>query len=677
MPFRQFAPKEKFIERELSWLKFNERVLDESTDPTNPILERIKFLAIFVNNLDEFFMVRVAGLLNLIASDFKQKNAYGYYAQELYNEIKINADQLIQKLYEIYRLKIQELKKSDIYIKKYRELNREQQKFIQRYFDTTLYPIMTPMAVDQGHPFPVLPSKTMAFAVHVMRNKEIHLAILPIPQNINRLIKLPPSKNEYSYILVDEVIRFHLAKFFKGYKIKGFSLFRVMRDSELEVDEEFTDDLLQAIDQEVKKRTRAKVVYLEAEGAIPKDLLEMLCSGLHFPQDRVVMVPSDFDLTFLFQIHQDAARSDLCYPGYIPAKIPYDNIFQRINENDFISHVPYQSFYPTVDLISSAAKDENVLAIKMTLYRTNRHSAIVHALKEAAQNKKQVTVLVELKARFDEENNIRWARELEDVGCHVIYGIPGVKIHSKMTLIVRKEEGQIRRYVHLATGNYNERTARLYTDIGYFTSNEDFAKDVSDVFNIITGYSLPTPWKRIISSPNNMRDHFFSLIDREIYYHKRYQNGSIQAKMNSLEDPLIIEKLYEASCAGVKAHLIIRGICCLVPGIKNLSDNIHIRSIVGRFLEHTRIFIFNNNNTPRVFLSSADWMRRNFDKRIELTFEIYKDDIREHLIDIVQLCLKDTAKSRILQPDGSYIRPSQDGQAFNMQDYLISFYGRS
>jgi len=676
MNHNKLDEKDKFIERELSWLSFNERVLDEASDPQNPLLEQIKFLAITVSNLDEFFMVRVAGLMNLIASGYNRRNPYGYYPQELYQEIRQRADQLITRMYEIYKQRINNLKDRDIEIRRFHQLNREQQKFVRRYFDSTLYPIITPMAVDPGHPFPVLPSQTMAFAVSVIRKSENYLAIIPIPKNVPRLVKLPAVKNESNFILLDEIIREHLPKFFKGYRLAGQSIFRIIRDSELSVDEEFTPDLLRAIDNEVKKRTRARIVYMETEKTIPEELLQMLCEGLAFPQDQVIPIDSDFDLTYLFSLYQNIYRPELCYPGYVPAKIPYENIFQRISEGDFISHVPFQSFYPTIDLISRSAQDPDVLAIKMTLYRTNSNSAIIQALKEAARNGKQVTVLVEIKARFDEENNIRWSRELENEGCHVIYGIPGLKVHSKMTMIVRREEGQIRRYIHLSTGNYNENTAHVYTDIGYFTANEDFAKDISDVFNIVTGYSMPNPWKRIITSPKDMRQYFFSLIDREIYFQKHYRNGRIDVKINSLEDPKIIEKLYEASQAGVKINLIVRGICCLVPGVKNLSDHIRVHSIIGRFLEHSRIFIFNNNGTPRTFLSSADWMRRNFDRRIELLFEVSKEDIKQHLMHIMSLFWKDTTKARVLNADRTYNRVTESSAnaRFNVQDYLMSYY---
>lgn len=439
-------PKEKFIHRDLSWLAFNERVLEEATDPRNPLFERLKFLAIFVNNLDEFFMVRVASLTKLLDSGYNQKDDFGYYPQELYGEIKSRVNELVKRLNEIYYGRIKkELENNKIFIKVSEELNNEQKKYVKRFLDTTLFPIITPMAVDQGHPFPVLPSKTIAFAVSLQRADKTHLAIIPIPQIIPRLLKIPSEKDEFNFILVDDIIRQNLKIFFKGYNVESFTIFRVIRDSELAVDEELAPDLLKTIEGEIKKRSKAKVVSLEVEKSCATELLEILCQGVEFAKEEVISLPGDLDLTCLFTVITQVSRPDLCYSSYAPCKIEYENIFAKIQEGNFIAHLPYQSFYPTVDFIQSAAKDENVLAIKITLYRTNEDSGIVKALKEAAKNRKQVTVLVEIKARFDEEKNINWVKELEESGCHVIYGIAGLKIHSKMTLIVRKEEGRIRR----------------------------------------------------------------------------------------------------------------------------------------------------------------------------------------------------------------------------------------
>ncbi|MBF0511643.1 MAG: polyphosphate kinase 1 [Candidatus Omnitrophica bacterium] len=669
--------KEKFIHRDLSWIEFNRRVLEEAADEYNPLLERIKFLAIFTSNLDEFFMVRMSGAQKLLASGYNKRDQFGYYPQELYAEIKTRTDDLVKRFYEIYQGPIRDaLEGQKILIKKPDQFNEEQKKFAQRFLETTLYPIITPMAVDGGHPFPVLPSRTIAFAVNINRSGKNHLAIIPVPQSVPRLLKLPAEGDESVYTLTDYLIKENLAQFFKGYTVDNSSLFRVLRDSELEVDEGFAPDLLKALEKELKKRSSAKPVYLQMEAGTNKELLEALCQGIDFNQEEVVFAPSDLDLTFLYDLYAWIDKALLRNLSFTPAKSVYENIFDKIKEEDFIIHVPFQSFLPTSELIAAAAKDPDVLAIKMTLYRTNEDSAIIKALMEAARRRKQVTVVVEIKARFEEEKNIQWSRELEQEGCHVIYGIAGLKIHSKMTLIVRKEEGRIRRYVHLSTGNYNEKTANVYTDIGFFTANDDFARDIADVFNVITGYSLPSPWKRVISSPHDLRKYFFDLIDREIKAQQEYKNGLIIAKMNSLEDTQIIEKLYAASCAGVKIKLIVRGICCLVPGVVGLSENIEVRSIVGRFLEHSRIFYFNNNGNGRVFLSSADWMTRNFDRRIELLFEITKPEIKSHLQFILDNFFKDTRKVRFLRNDRSWGRIRKEGAVFEAQEYFINHYSR-
>ncbi len=669
--------KEKFIHRDLSWLEFNLRVLEEAADERNPLLERIKFLAIFTSNLDEFFMVRLSGAKKLLASGYNKRDQFGFYPQELIAEIKTRTDELVKKFYEIYEGSVRNAMEGEkIFIKKPEGLSAEQKKYVQRFFDTTLYPIITPMAVDSGHPFPVLPSGTIAFAVTISPSEKNRLAIIPIPKSVPRLLKVPAEGEESVYVLTDYLIKENLAQFFKGYKIQDASLFRVLRDSELEVDEGFAPDLLKALEKELKKRSSAKAVYLQMEKGTSPELLEVLCNGLDFPKEEVAFTTSDLDLTFLYDLFAWSDKLQLRYSSFTPFKLVSDNIFEKIKDEDFIIHVPYQSFMPTCELIAAAARDLDVLAIKMTLYRTNEDSAIIRALMEAAKNRKQVTVVVEIKARFEEEKNIQWSRELEQAGCHVIYGIAGLKIHSKMTLIVRKEEGRIRRYVHLSTGNYNEKTANVYTDIGFFTANDDFARDIADVFNVITGYSLPSPWKRVISSPHDLRKYFLSLIDKEIEFQQAHKNGLIIAKMNALEDTQIIEKLYAASQAGVKIKLIVRGVCSLVPGVELLSENIEVRSIVARFLEHSRIFYFNNNGNGRVFLSSADWMTRNFDRRIELLFEITKPEIKSHLQFILDSYLKDTRKARILKSDGSYSRIKKEGETFGAQEYFISHYTR-
>jgi len=671
------ADQAKFIHRDLSWLAFNRRVLEEAADEHNPLLERLRFLAIFTNNLDEFFMVRVAGVKKLLASGYNRRDPFGVYPQDLLAAIRSDTDALFKDFYAVYGTSIRSaMDAAKIYLRTPAELNPEQKKYVKRFFDTTLFPIMTPMAVDQGHPFPVLPSKTMAFAVSILRSEANHLAILPVPKAVGRLLKVPAEGDEFCFVLTEALIRENLKEFFKGYKIQGETLFRLLRDSELDIDEEYAPNLLKAMEKELKKRSVARAVHLQMEEAALPELVKVVCEGLDFPKEETVMVGADLDLTYLYDMALGVDRPELRFTSFSPSRTAYENIFEKIKQEDFIIHLPFQSFFPTVDLVQAAAKDPDVLAVKMTLYRTDEDSTIIRALTEAAKRGKQVTVVVEIKARFEEEKNIQWARDLEQAGCHVIYGIAGLKIHSKMTLVVRKEEGRIRRYVHLSTGNYNEKTARVYADIGYFTANDDFARDIADVFNVITGYSLPSPWKRVISSPHDLRKYFFDLIDKEIEAQKEHKNGMIFAKMNSLEDVQVIEKLYAASQAGVKIRLIVRGICCLAPGVEALSENIEVRSVIGRFLEHSRIFLFNNNGAPRVFLSSADWMTRNFDRRVELLFEITKPEIKSHLQFILDNYWRDTRKSRRLGLEGTYARLSKDGQAFDAQDYFINHYTR-
>ena len=669
--------KATFIHRDLSWLNFNERVLGEAFDTSNPLLERLKFLSIAANNLDEFFMVRVSGLKRLIDAGYNHKDVFGYYPVELFSEIRSSIGMQIEKLYAIYTENIcKDLHKKEIAILKFDQLTGEQRRSVKRYFESTLFPILTPMAVDPSHPFPALHSKTNAFALYIRQKDEVYLALMVIPKSVPRLFRLPSENNEFCFIFVDDIIRENLDIFFRGYEIMDSFTFRIIRDSEISLQEEYTSDLLKAIEGELKKRPQAKAISLQVEKGSHAELLELLRTNLDFPNEDIIFVDSNLDLSSLLEIPSQVGKPELTFRSFTPSKIEYDNIFDKIKEGDFLLHMPYQSFYPTADLIQAAAVDKDVLAIKMTLYRTNEDSVIIKALADAAKNKKQVTVLVELKARFDEERNIQWTRDLEAAGCHVIYGMPGIKIHSKMALIVRQEEGRISRYVHLGTGNYNERTALLYTDIGYFTRSEDFAMDISDVFNVITGYSVPARWRKVIASPHDMRKYFFELIDKEIEFQKKYKNGFIFAKMNSLEDTRIILKLYEASNTGVKIRLLVRGICCLIPNVEGMSENIEVRSIVGRFLEHSRVYAFNNNSSQRVFLSSADWMTRNFDRRIELLFEVSRQDLNEKLRSILDEYWKDNSKTHILNSNSEYIRPVPEDKAFNAQEYFIRYYAK-
>jgi len=664
--------KEHFIHRDISWLDFNHRVLEEACDEANPLLERVRFLAIFAANLDEFYMVRVAGLRRLIDSGYNRQDNFGWFPQELFTEVEARVKVILSEFYGCYGEIKKELAKNKINFKKYTELSEDQKKYISRYFEASIFPVITPMAIDQGHPFPVLPSKTTAFAVMLKRNGKNFLAIIPVPKILPRLLKLPAAADSFDLIFIEEVIKENLPAFFKGHDIASSTLFRLIRDSDISIDEEYAPDLLRAIENEIKKRPKAKVVRMEIEESCSGELKEIICDGLWFPASDALTIDGDLDLSSLVELMSLPLPVKLFYPAFTPKKLTYENIFDKIKEGDFFLHLPFDSFAPTIDLIQAAAKCPDVLAIKMTLYRTNDESAIVKALKAAAKNKKQVTVLVELKARFDEEKNIDWAKDLEASGCHVIYGIPKMKIHCKMAMVVRREDNRIRRYVHLGTGNYNEKTANIYTDIGYFTVNEDVARDVSEMFNVITGYSAPSRWRRIVASPLDMRKYFFGLIDKEVEFQKKYKTGEITAKVNSLEDPEMIERLYAASSAGVKIKLIVRGVCCLIPGVRALSENIEVTSIVGRFLEHSRIYVFGNNQNPQVFTASADWMTRNLDRRVELLFEITADHLKNKILAIVKNYLKDNVKARELTRQKTYIRNFDEKRKFNAQEFFLS-----
>lgn len=666
--------QKKYLHKDLSWLDFNERVLMEGLDDTNPLLERLKFLAIFSNNLDEFLMTKVARTKSRITADIKNKDKYGWYPQPLYETLKSRIKILYKKLHDINNKVIfKELWKEKIFIKKHHDLNRIQLQFTKHYFDEFLFPLVTPIAIDIGHPFPVLLSKVKAFAVKLKRFKNYSNAILTVPLNIPRIVSLPSEEGEFDFILLEDIISAYIEKFFRGYKVHSSFFFRVIRDSELNIETKHNDNLLKLIEGEVKKRSEASIIALEIEYPCQKKFAEELCKLTNCSPNEVILIPGKLDLSYLFELIKKIPKPDLLYKSYSPKIISYENIFNKIKEQEFITHLPFHSFYPTVDLIKSAAHDENVLAIKMTLYRTNENSSIINSLKIAAKNKKQVSILVEIKARFDEEKNIIWVKELELAGCHVMYGIPGMKVHAKIALIVRKESEQIKRYVHLSTGNYNENTANIYTDIGFFTANDDFGREISDFFNVITGFSMPTKWKRIISAPHHLRDYFYELIDQEIEYQKQFKNGFIFAKMNSLDDPKIIDKLYEASSTGVKINLMVRGMCALIPGQKNLSENINVKSLVGRFLEHSRIYHFNNNNNPRVFLSSADWMTRNLDKRIEILFEVYNENILEYLKSLLEIYWKDTLKTwNFDNKENKYLKSKNIHNKFSAQDFFMT-----
>ncbi|MDT8861757.1 RNA degradosome polyphosphate kinase [Alkalihalobacillus sp. MEB130] len=657
--------------RELSWLAFNERVLEEAIDERNPILERLKFLAIFSSNLDEFFMVRVAGLKDQVKAGYSRpENKAGLTPKQQLKHISEKNHLLVHLQDTVYtETLIPMLYHEGFQFLSIEECNDEQIEYLQERFQHYIFPVLTPMAIDAYRPFPMLLNKSLNLAVMLKKVNQIdqdkdkdQLAIVQVPAVLTRYIKLPSEKggNE-QFILLEDVISHFIDDLFIGFRVQSVSPFRITRNADMTIHEEGARDLLSEIEKEIKKRKWGAAVRLEMqEGHMNQRVLNLLLDVLELHQNDVYSLKGPLDLSFLFKLYSQLAsdHEHLANETLVPQTpedlIGEEDIFQAILKRDMILHHPYESFQPVIDFITKAAVDPNVLAIKQTLYRVSGDSPIIHALALAAENGKQVTVLVELKARFDEENNIQWAKKLEKSGVHVIYGITSLKTHSKITLVVRHQEDQIQRFVHLGTGNYNDSTAKLYTDLGFFTADEKFGVDATNFFNYLSGYSEKPHWHYLSTAPFEIRETFLQLIDEEIECHSKNGNGRIIAKMNSLTDKPIILKLYEASQAGVKIDLIIRGICCLRPGIKGVSDNIRVLSIVDRFLEHSRIFYFHHNRNEKIYLSSADWMTRNMEKRIEILFPIISMKNKERVKEILTITLQDNTKSRKQNADGSY-----------------------
>jgi polyphosphate kinase len=658
--------------REISWLDFNLRVLEEAEDDRNALLERYKFLAIFSSNLDEFFMVRVAGLLDQVKAGFnKPENKAGLTPKEQLSAISEITHALVKQQDQIYLKELAPLlAKEQIQIESIENLSVKELSHLEQFFDEQVYPVLTPMAIDAYRPFPMLLNKSLNLAVIIeamtteKKNHEKldgHLVIVQVPAVIDRLVELPGKGQSREFILLEEVIATYIHKLFIGFQVKSVTPFRITRNADLTIHEDEAEDLLQEIEEELKKRKWGAAVRLEVQQQrSDQQIIDYLRKELEIHSKDVYPVQAPLDLTFLFSFckKMEATHEHLGLRKFIPQP-PQDlegegDIFEKIQKNDILLHHPYESFEPVIEFMSSAADDPDVLAIKQTLYRVSGDSPIIKSLKRAAENGKQVTVLVELKARFDEANNVQWAKELERAGCHVIYGMTHLKTHSKITLVVRREKGKIQRYVHLGTGNYNDATARLYTDMGLLTCHPQIGIDAINFFNYLSGYMEKPSYNHLSISPYGIRDTFIELIDKEIDYHLHHGNGRIIAKMNSLTDKKIIKKLYQASIAGVKIDLIIRGICCLRPGIMGISDNIKVRSIVGTFLEHTRIFYFHHNGENKVFLSSADWMTRNMENRVEILFPILKEHLKHRIYESLLLILNDNYKAREQHFDGRY-----------------------
>lgn len=666
-----FADASLYINRELSWLDFNERVLEEARDTSNPLLDRVKFLAICASNLDEFFEVRVAGLQAQLYENLEPQDqppdCLGPLAQLL--EIARRAQDFVRRLYEVWNEEVRpELSQHGIRVCVPEELTPPQNAFLDEYFDTQVYPVLTPLAIDPAHPFPHVHNKSLNLLLRIEpltpHGRQLY-AVLQVPSVLSRLVPLPNAGDgQRRFVLLEDVIGPRLDALFGGYRVTERAAFRVTRNSDLTIQEnEVKSSLLSTIEETLRQRKWGAPVRLEISERATEDFLAQLlsASALELEDRDVYKIQGPVDLTALAGLYKLEGFRDLKEPPFEPQMPPRlanpKNVFNAIRENDILVHHPYESFSTVVQFIEQASEDAHVLAIKMTLYRTADANPIITALARAAENGKQVTALVELQARLDEENNIDKARMLQKAGVHVVYGIVGLKTHCKAALVVRREHDGIRRYVHLATGNYNPTTARLYTDLSYLTCRPEFGEDASALFNVLTGYSQGGQWNKLIVAPMHLASRLTTLIERERAHAEAGREARIIAKMNSLVDPRIIESLYEASTAGVRIDLIIRGICCLRPGIAGVSENIRVVSIVDKYLEHSRIAYFKNGDEPEVFLSSADWMPRNFRRRVELMFPIEDPHLRQRIIEsILDTALADNVKARELQPDGTYIR---------------------
>lgn len=665
MAENRFKEPQYYISRELSWLEFNQRVLDEARDTKNPLLERAKFLAITLSNLDEFFMVRVAGIKDQIQMGYDKPDPAGLTPKQQKKRIAERAHAMMEEVYGIYnRILIPQLKKEGFRLVGEPELTVEDRQYLQELFETDLYPVLTPMAVDPSRPFPLILNKSLNIALFLEdpQGEAPRFATVQVPGVLPRLVGLPDG----SYILLEEILRLFLDQLFPKQKILCSACYRITRSGDLNFQEEEAHDLLKEMEQSLKQRKRGQAVRLEMPEGADSALVRYLMDALEIRERDLYMYDGPMDISFISRVGKLMPMEHLKKPDLIP-QTPADllgeeDLFAAIRKHDILMHHPYESFQPVVNFIKRAAEDPGVLAIKQTLYRVSGNSPIVQALSKAAENGKQVTVLVEVKARFDEENNIQWAKKLEKAGCHVVYGLLGLKTHCKVTIVVRRDEDRIRRYVHMSTGNYNDVTARLYTDIGYFTAKEPFGMDASALFNSLTGYGDPPAFRKVAAAPLGLRKKFDELIRRETEHALAGREARIVAKMNSLLDPDIIARLYEASSAGVKIDLIVRGICTLRPGIPGVSENIRVRSIVGWLLEHSRIFYFYNDGNEEYYLSSADWMPRNLDRRVELLFPIEDGRLKERLWDILETFLGDTQKARMMDQDGNYVKVDGRGK---------------
>lgn len=658
-----------YINRELSWLQFNERVLSEAEDEGNPLFERFKFLSISASNLDEFFMVRVASLIDMINADYKKTDIAGMTASEQLEAVLSKVHKFVDRQYRIYGEQLVPLlRKSGLIIAKESELSKKDLEYVDRYFDEYVYPVLTPMAVDSSRPFPLIRNKTLNIGA-LLKKKEgdddVDFATVQVPDVLPRIVEIPGSGKEgddaKKIMLLEQLILRNMDKLFLNYEVLTSAAYRVGRNADLSIDEDEAEDLLKEIEKQLKRRQWGQAIRLEVPKGINKKLLKFIAGELKVDSNEIYSIDGPIDLTFLMKMYRLDGFDHLKEQSYLPPQpVPEfestENIFDVISRGDILMHHPYQTFENVVRFVESAASDPNVLAIKQTLYRVSGNSPIVAALARAAEVGKQVTVLVELKARFDEENNIVWAKKLEQAGCHVIYGLVGLKTHCKITLVVRRQEDGIQRYVHLGTGNYNDSTAKQYTDVGLFTCAPAFGEDATAVFNMLSGYSEPLGWNRLSLAPLWLKDRILDLIKREEKHAQAGESARIVAKMNAICHKDVIAELYRASAMGVKIDLIVRGICCLRAGVPGLSDNITVRSIVGNFLEHSRIFYFENGGSAEYYASSADWMPRNLERRVEILFPVEDPKLRKKLWDILDTELRDTEKAHVMNAKGVYVK---------------------
>lgn len=673
-----FSRPEYYINRELSWLEFNQRVLDQALDPSNPLLERLKFLCIVSSNLDEFFEVRVAGLKQQKQMGAMGVGPDGLSATECLAQISTRVRKLVEDQYRCWREDIAPaLERERIRFHLYPHVPEEERQHFEKYFYSEVYPVLTPIAVDPVHPFPQLLNKSLNVIVELEgEGLTTDLAVVQVPRILPRVVPFTDGKGGHDHVFIGNIVQHHVGALFHGVRVKGAHLFRITRNSNLYVDEEEHDNLLHAIEEELRRVNRGAAVRLEVQTDCPPHVVRRLCDIFNLEKDDVFYIDGPLNLVRLMPLALQLDRPELRYKRFSPVTVvslqEEADIFYHIRHGDILLHHPYDNFQTVLDFLGQAAEDPNVLAIKQTLYRTSSDSPLVQSLIEAAHNGKQVAVVIELKARFDEAANIKWARMLREAGVDVVYGVAGLKTHAKALLVVRKEGESIRRYAHVATGNYHPATARLYTDLGLLTCREEITREVAEVFNILTGVAKYPGMQHLMVAPFDLHSRFLGLIEREIEHARAGRPCGVFAKVNALVEEEIIRALYRASCEGVPIRLLVRGICALRPGLKGVSENIEVRSIVGRFLEHSRIFRFENGGNSDIYLGSADWMPRNLFGRVEIVFPLLSEGVREHVEEIIDWFWRDNIKAKVMQPDGIYLPRSTEEPPFEAQAEFVA-----